>query len=629
MSESLAAVVDSLSSSDRFRDFDTLGEGGQATTFRSHWGPGSEKIPVVVKVFREDRKEGNGRCRRFYHSDNAGADNEPEMLQRTGDLLDWGATQDHSYVVTPYKEGETLADYLEENDPTEADFKQVFSDLAQELQGIHDRGVVHRDLNPNNVLYDGESASIIDFGVASEPDDESKPVPTAGSVNVTDWTLFEEFTDSPRPYDEAADQYSLGALMMYFAQGGQHVAEFNPDRGRARDLLRDTSIDTNNGVDRQSFEGCLDEAVSQAPDWFDDYAHIAKQAMQSDADQRFRDVNELDRAVDRAGRTWSDTMTSWRKTGAAVLLGLATIAGGLGYGMSSSDQRFDVRSSSEAVGEQRSTFVNPEVSAMARGSDETYIDGEGFVEVSPGSEVSLTVGAEQIGGPNNQTAYVIGDAYVEGFEPDSGSTDFRVYPKSDDHDPARYMRARKSSWETVDIPEGAAPGMHYIAVEFRKDKALTESIGEFDSSWDNVDFGEEKIYSRERVPVWVGSDSTSPAPHMEGVSGIPYNEVSLTDRRNVEYDDESLTSHVFVAGHAFTSTSKSSVSFESVVDSLRPGRYVSQVTTTAGEDTVGTYYVPFQVERLSESATTLEPSEFRFEDRERMMSLRQEQYAAE
>jgi serine/threonine-protein kinase len=84
-----------------------------------------------------------------------------------------GLFQDESdrvYLVMEFAEGKRLADVLAERGAlAEADVWKLYGRLARGLAAAHARGVVHRDLSPDNlILPEGraESAKIIDFGIA-------------------------------------------------------------------------------------------------------------------------------------------------------------------------------------------------------------------------------------------------------------------------------------------------------------------------------------------------------------------------------------------------------------------------------------------------------------------------------
>jgi serine/threonine-protein kinase len=82
-------------------------------------------------------------------------------------LFDFGEADGFLYCVMPYVEGESLRSRLSREGrlPVEDAF-QITREVADALAYAHERGVVHLDLKPENVLMSGHQAVVVDFGVA-------------------------------------------------------------------------------------------------------------------------------------------------------------------------------------------------------------------------------------------------------------------------------------------------------------------------------------------------------------------------------------------------------------------------------------------------------------------------------
>jgi serine/threonine protein kinase len=122
--------------------------------------------PLVWKVLRADRTSDPEALGRFI--DEAGA---CQWLQHPNIVRGLGAGRlgdGRYYLVTEFLEGLTLAEHLRDRGPLTGDQAVwVFSQLCDALTYVHGRGVVHRDLRPDNlVLVDGLTPKIIDFGLA-------------------------------------------------------------------------------------------------------------------------------------------------------------------------------------------------------------------------------------------------------------------------------------------------------------------------------------------------------------------------------------------------------------------------------------------------------------------------------
>ena len=84
-------------------------------------------------------------------------------------------------------DGRPLSERLAEGPLPVADALSVAIKLVEALEALHRRGVIHKDLNPANILHNPRSGAvkIVDFGLATVLDRESQPV-TAGPTTPRD-----------------------------------------------------------------------------------------------------------------------------------------------------------------------------------------------------------------------------------------------------------------------------------------------------------------------------------------------------------------------------------------------------------------------------------------------------------
>ncbi len=91
---------------------------------------------------------------------------------RIAEILDADPHGPTPYVVTRYVPGLSLYHHVEEEGPIEGGDLLHFADgLAEALKAVHDVGVLHRDIKPTNVLMEGRSPVLIDFGLARVAED--------------------------------------------------------------------------------------------------------------------------------------------------------------------------------------------------------------------------------------------------------------------------------------------------------------------------------------------------------------------------------------------------------------------------------------------------------------------------
>jgi hypothetical protein len=139
-------------------------------------------------------------------------------------VYDAGDDPEGRYLVSELVRGRTLDALERDGALSDRDVLRVGLALAAALGHAHERGVIHRDVKPQNVIVpdDGEGAKLTDFGVAHLAGDE--PLTRTGDVVGTLAYMAPEQAAGER-VDERADLYSL-ALVLYEALAGA-----NPVRG--------------------------------------------------------------------------------------------------------------------------------------------------------------------------------------------------------------------------------------------------------------------------------------------------------------------------------------------------------------------------------------------------------------
>jgi formylglycine-generating enzyme required for sulfatase activity/tRNA A-37 threonylcarbamoyl transferase component Bud32 len=131
-----------------------------------------------------------------------------------------GQKDDLIYLVMQCIEGGSLAEKLaRERQLSIEDAARIFQEIASALAHAHKRGVVHRDIKPQNVLLDADSgrALVTDFGIARTAEGGSLTA-TGMVVGTPAYLSPEQVTGEPS--DHRADIYALG-VMMYEMLAGQ------------------------------------------------------------------------------------------------------------------------------------------------------------------------------------------------------------------------------------------------------------------------------------------------------------------------------------------------------------------------------------------------------------------------
>jgi serine/threonine protein kinase len=148
----------------RYRILGRLGGGGMATVFRAEQTPLDRQ--VVVKVLHAHLARDAEMTERFRREAEAAARLVHPYICP---ILDFGQSGDTVYIVMPFLSGGSLADMVQrDRSVSPPSTASAAAQVAVALDHANRRGVVHRDVKPDNILFDEEgNAYITDFGIAT------------------------------------------------------------------------------------------------------------------------------------------------------------------------------------------------------------------------------------------------------------------------------------------------------------------------------------------------------------------------------------------------------------------------------------------------------------------------------
>jgi tRNA A-37 threonylcarbamoyl transferase component Bud32/tetratricopeptide (TPR) repeat protein len=208
-----------------------LGGGGMSRVFVADEKRLDRK--VVVKVLSPDLAQGLS-AERFEREIRTVAGLQQANIVP---VLTAGDTDGLPFYTMPFVEGESLRARLARGPLAVAEVVSVLKDVSKALAYAHQRGVVHRDIKPDNVLISGGTAVVTDFGIAkaisaARTSDGGATLTQVGTSIGTPAYMAPEQAAGDAGIDHRADIYALGA-MAYELLTGQLVF---PDRTAPRML---------------------------------------------------------------------------------------------------------------------------------------------------------------------------------------------------------------------------------------------------------------------------------------------------------------------------------------------------------------------------------------------------------
>jgi serine/threonine-protein kinase len=200
---------------DRYRIERELGSGGMAIVYLAE--DLKHHRQVAIKVLRPELAANLGAERFVREIEIAANLTHPHILP----LFDSGEADGFLYYVMPYIEGESLRDRLEREGALGIDETiRLTEQVASALAYAHERGVVHRDVKPENVLLTGDQAIVADFGIARavEAAGGEKLTGTGLAIGTPAYMSPEQWLGAGQ-VDAKTDIYALGCVVFEMVGG--------------------------------------------------------------------------------------------------------------------------------------------------------------------------------------------------------------------------------------------------------------------------------------------------------------------------------------------------------------------------------------------------------------------------
>jgi len=170
---------------------------------------------VAIKVLAEPYNRDASFVRRFRREALAAARlNHPNIVQ----VFDSGSDRDTQFIVMELVEGRTLSNRLQgEGSVAPHEAASIGADVARALAAAHERGVIHRDVKPGNVMlrHDG-FVKVVDFGIARA---SGTPTITRSGAVLGSAPYLSPEQAKGAPGDERSDVYALGCVLYHMLAG--------------------------------------------------------------------------------------------------------------------------------------------------------------------------------------------------------------------------------------------------------------------------------------------------------------------------------------------------------------------------------------------------------------------------
>jgi len=259
-----------------------LGKGGMAVVYLCRDPRRSGKV-LAVKDIRAEMKPGMKVEQRVEHEAMLLKElNHPGIVK----VYDFLKFPRGSAIVMEFIDGLPLDHEIGAGRRITWDFgARILREIGEALQYAHEKGVIHRDIKPDNILFSERHSimKLVDFGLARMFGDQTEVHMTRTGMVVGTPHYMSPEQVSGKPLDQRSDVYSFGATLYYLLTGQRHVEGSNVmdilEQQRSKDILPPSHIQRD------------------IPAWL---SYIIGKMMEIKADDRYQNMREVLDDLDRA-----------------------------------------------------------------------------------------------------------------------------------------------------------------------------------------------------------------------------------------------------------------------------------------------------------------------------------------
>ena len=249
-----------------------LGRGGMGVVYKGH--ESSLNRYVAIKVLADSLAHDEGVKERFLREARSmAALNDPHIIQ----IYYIGEDEGQPFFVMEFVEGESLGTLLKrEHKVAVGPAAKIIYQTALGLATAHDKGVIHRDIKPGNLMVSSRgSIKIADFGIALSNQDMSKKLTSTGEFVGTPGYLSPEVCLG-KQVDQRSDIFSLGIVLFEMLAGRMPFTDESP-LGLMLEVVRAEIPDV------RELNGEVDEKI----------AWILSKMIAKEPEDRYQNCNDL------------------------------------------------------------------------------------------------------------------------------------------------------------------------------------------------------------------------------------------------------------------------------------------------------------------------------------------------
>ena len=196
----------------RYRIESRLGRGGMADVYAAH--DTLLDRDVAIKLLREAPDSETARARFVSEARILAGLSDPGLVT----VLDAGISGDHPYLVMELLPGGTVADLIDRGSQPLDRVADIGAQVASALLPVHAAGIVHRDIKPGNLLFDGQGrVRLADFGIARLVGDTVRVTATGTMIGTVTYVAPEQASGGE--VGTPADIYALGLVLLELITG--------------------------------------------------------------------------------------------------------------------------------------------------------------------------------------------------------------------------------------------------------------------------------------------------------------------------------------------------------------------------------------------------------------------------